>query len=409
MRSGPVMPRAARYDAKRVRARTGWRPPAASASPVPSRHRTHRLARSFSQGWGMPGEAQGVPPVEPEPVHPPGVAAVLGVPAAVFGQVGDLAAGPGHQGGRVRAFSAERLPPFPLGAVQQRRRAAGGQEPHDVHHHERRRLAAPLIMAALQRVLYFQSQLGGQRAEADLLMPGNRAARGPVRREPGRGRLPVPRPRAPVGNAQLGPGLSPQLAGADQAVRRRAGRRRAGRCGAWQPVQPAPQLRFPGSFPGEGVPGAQALAAGDAIAAPRCLAAGQRRVLPPPRIGGSGESRHAGLSRRFPPLVVRPAHPLNAGRAPAARHQAQVPAEHRVPRIEDELISPELRPDAGEQLLRQARRAGGLLTGATAGQGPRGRRAHRSSSKTVAEIRTRTPPRRPQACSRTVPPPARSR
>ena len=69
---------------------------------------------------GDPGEVQDIPALEAEAVHLPGVAGILGVPAAALGQVGDLPAGPGQQRDRVALLLPERIPPFLLGPVQQR-------------------------------------------------------------------------------------------------------------------------------------------------------------------------------------------------------------------------------------------------------------------------------------------------
>jgi len=54
----PVMPCLSRNTANRVRARSGLVPPAPASRPVASRQRTHRLARSFSCGCGMPEKSR---------------------------------------------------------------------------------------------------------------------------------------------------------------------------------------------------------------------------------------------------------------------------------------------------------------------------------------------------------------
>ena len=106
-------------------------------------------------------------------MHLPGIAGILGVPAAALGQVGDLPAGPGQQRDRV-VLLAERVPPFLLGPVQQRGRPAGGQEPDHDHHDERRGLARALAGPPLERVLDLQPQLRGQAVHEDALMDGDR-------------------------------------------------------------------------------------------------------------------------------------------------------------------------------------------------------------------------------------------
>src|SRR5262249_44071547 len=118
-----------------------------------------------------------------------------------------------------------------------------------------------------------------------------------------------------------------------------------------------------------------------------------------------GELVQAGPARIDPPLMVALAHPADARRAPAVRNPARRPAEDRVPGIEDEHVSAELRPDRGQQPLQQPVRAPGMLARVLAVGGPAGGGAHLASSKTDAKIRTRTSPRRPAACSRVVPPP----
>jgi hypothetical protein len=46
------------------------------------------------------------------------------------------------------------------------------------------------------------------------------------------------------------------------------------------------------------------------------------------------------------------------GGALACGDQARLPAEHRIPQVEDEVVAAELRADRGRQLLQKARRPG---------------------------------------------------
>ena len=65
MPPAPVMPRARRKRASRVRKRSGRRPPASRPRPVLSRHRIQRLARSFRSCWGMPEKSRTFLPSKP--------------------------------------------------------------------------------------------------------------------------------------------------------------------------------------------------------------------------------------------------------------------------------------------------------------------------------------------------------
>ena len=168
---------AQRPGAARLQAEAGAQPP-----PDPP------FGQVFQFLLGDAGEIQDDPALEAEAVHLPGVAGILGVPAAGLRQVGDLPAGPGQQRDLVAALPPERVPPFLLGSLQQRGRPAAGQEPDHDHHHVGRGLALPVIVAALQRVLHLQFHLGGQAVQMDPFAAGAGLVVFPLRGEHLRGR-----------------------------------------------------------------------------------------------------------------------------------------------------------------------------------------------------------------------------
>ena len=239
---------------------------------------------------GDPGEVQDIPALEAEAVHLPGVAGILGVPAAALGQVGDLPAGPGQQRDRVALLLPERIPPFLLGPVQQRGRPAGGQEPDHDHHDERRGLARPLVAPPLERVLNLQLQLRGQAVHEDALIDGDRVGIEIPGGEAARFGPAVDFPRGTVALAEPDITLGPQAAEPDQAILLALWRYGRGDAG-----QPFIGVRVSGAFPGRAVARAHSPAA-DAAPAAGCTAAGQG-FLPVP----------AGARRRGERVQVRPA------------------------------------------------------------------------------------------------------
>ena len=168
-------------------------------------------------------------------------------------------------------------------------------------------LPGSFVVAALQRVLHLQLQVRGQPGEPDPLMAGDPGACASTgRRTPRRAAV-----RA-VSRSRRATGTSRSRA-RPTARSCRPGSPQAGpRGGARQRVQPALQVRHPGSFPRAGVASAQALAAGDAVSASRCPAAGQRGVLPP---RGSAAA----------------ANPVTSG-LPAAAHRCRCPWHRPWPR-----------------------------------------------------------------------------
>lgn len=91
---------------------------------------------------------------------------------------------------------------------------------------------------------------------------------------------------------------------------------------------------------------------------------------------------------------------LPVGPAAAPRHQAQFPAEHRILRVKDKLISPELRADGRHQAGPQARMP---VRGTLPGRDHEVTAASAPAAGTVAVTVTRTPPRQARARSQ-VPP-----
>ena len=393
MPSAPAMPRAWRKAASRVRTRSGRTPPASSPRPVLSRHRIQRLARSFSCCWGMREKSRTYPALEAEAVHLPGVAGILGVPAAALGQVGDLPAGPGQQRDRV-VLLAERFPPFLLGPVQQRGRPAGGQEPDHDHDDERRGLARALAGPPLERVLDLQPQLRGQAVHEDALMDGDRVVIEIPGGEAARFGTAVNFPRGAVGMAERDAALGPQAAEPDQAVLL-AGRRD----GHGDAGEPLIRIRASGTSPGRAVTHAQPLAA-DAAPAAGCPAAGQGFLLVPAGARRRDERVQVRPALSGPPVVVSGAQAPAAPRRPrAGSHPADRAPEYRVGGVEGDLAGTELGAHCGDELFQQARGSLVMLPGRLRPEDVRA--AHRSSSplsKTVAVTLTVTPPRTPRAC-----------
>ena len=131
-----------------------------------SRQRIQRLARSFSHGWGMPPKrSSAFVPLDAEAAQLPGVAGILGVPAAALGQVVDL------RGGTQASSAVALLRRLPSAS---RHSCSVRSSSEDAPLAARNRtmmmttrggaLPVALVAAALERVLHLQPQLPGQAA-----------------------------------------------------------------------------------------------------------------------------------------------------------------------------------------------------------------------------------------------------
>ena len=291
----PAMPRRVRgTTANRVRARSGRRPPASSARPVLSRHRIHRLARSFSCGWGMPEKSRTRRPSKPRRCICQASRRILGVPSGALGQVGDLAGGT-RPAGRPRCCAACRArPAIPArcGPAARTLRWRPGTGPCSSPR-TGGAFAVALVAAALQRVLHLQLQLRGQAVQPDPLIAGTGiAAAQPAANSAAGGRA---RARFQVDAVRNGTSSLPARPTA-RSCRSGSCRRDGRRGGAGEAGQPVVQVRRPGPFPRAACRTHRSLRLADAVAHPGARAAGQRRVLPRhPGIGRRGETRTSGL------------------------------------------------------------------------------------------------------------------
>ena len=211
-------------------------------------------------------------------------------------------------------------PPACLAAVEQRGRPAAGQPAGHGPHGARPDLGRVVVVPALQGVLHLQPQPVRQRGQVRPFPAagGLLALRGELRRV----RAACPLPAPPVGIAQDGAGLGPQLAVADRAGFL-PGAGNDGRHGGG----PAAGVRFPRPQPRARVPGAKPAAAGPEPAAGH-RAPGQRRV-PAPRAGRFARSGERGGIRApglNPPRTVAIAHAGRfAARAQPGTRQAPSP------------------------------------------------------------------------------------
>ena len=232
-------------------------PAVAAVSPVDSCQRAHVLGQVLQPGLGDPGEPYGgVAPGDADNAEPPGIARVLRFPAGTERE--GLDAAPRVEDERAPAVPASPHrtggPPF-LRPVQQGRRARSGQHGRERPDVRRRQPGVLLVAAALQDVLYFQAEPGGQPPQVDMFL--TRAGVLPGGGELVRVGAAVSCPPFVVATAEHGRGLGPQAAVADPAGCRR--------------LAAAPAQSAPASQPGPGGPrGATAWRAG--CTAPRAAA-----------------------------------------------------------------------------------------------------------------------------------------
>ena len=306
------------------------------------------LARSLSQGWGIPVNLM--------------AASRRAIPRAQSRQVSrgysvsqpapDASASMRRRASRMNARQPRPLPleggggpPF-LGPVQQGRCARGGQHGRERPDVPRRQSRVLLVAAALQDVLHFQAE-PGRAAAAGRCAPGQ--GRGSPRRRrtrPRSGRpllvhrswwpwqnTDVPWPTGRSSRSGRPPSACPAAPARSMPASSRSGRPARRHCLACRLHMPAgrravvaPRRRCTGS------------AAGDRASRARP----SRRTRP-----GRGPARP-------PPVPVRKAQALVAVRPAAAAHRAGRPAEDGVARVEDQVVGPELRAHRGHQLFQQA-------------------------------------------------------
>ena len=230
------------------------------------------------------GEAEGgFGLVDTQVAEPPGVPRVLGVPAGAERERLDAAARVEDERAPAAALPrwVERNPPF-FGLFQQGRRARAGQDDGERVEFPGRQFHGLLVAAALQDVLHFQPEPGGQPAEVDVLLAGAGILAGGG--ELVRVAASVPLPPAVVPEAEHRCALHPQIAVADQACPGRLRRRRQRRVRCL----PAGQVRAARVVPLTDV--ALAHSAGHrTVMASGDDACAQRQVTVPAGVGRRGE------------------------------------------------------------------------------------------------------------------------
>jgi hypothetical protein len=216
-----------------------------------------------------------------ESTHPPGIARVLGLPAASLGQVGDHPGGVAEESAGASVIDGQ---PSSLVAgffvvVEQRVQGRGGECPDHAHDHVGGELALPVVVPALQNVLQFQLQLRAQPVELDHLA-GQRGLGGEAIGELVDFGSPVHLPGVGVGLAERRGRLRPEL-----AVRDAAGRARRGLLDRLPVGQPRVQLGPAGTLPSLRVQTAHT-AARRAVTAARHADRSTRRTDPSPGVPG---------------------------------------------------------------------------------------------------------------------------
>jgi hypothetical protein len=152
--------------------------------PLLSRHRIHRLARSFSYGLRDLVEPHRRGSfTDAQLTQPPRVAGVFHIPAAAEQQLLDLATCVDQQcpagvalRGTCPAGKAllPRLPPGVLTLIKDRGNAVGGEETDDSQDGARCDLDGAVVVSALQGVLDLESQVGIKTAQIDTFVAGRR-------------------------------------------------------------------------------------------------------------------------------------------------------------------------------------------------------------------------------------------